>query len=33
MPPEKDASAVTNPSTLSGTPSGSCRTVKYTPRS
>ncbi|CAM5627898.1 hypothetical protein SALBM311S_09080 [Streptomyces alboniger] len=33
MPPEKAASALTNPSTVRGTPSGNCRTVKYTPRS
>ncbi len=33
VPPENMACARTYPSTVSGTPSGSCRTVKYAPRS
>ncbi|CAM5728202.1 hypothetical protein SVIOM74S_09932 [Streptomyces violarus] len=33
VPPENAASAVTKPSTVRGTSSGSCCTVKYTPRS
>ncbi len=33
VPPEKNALDRMKPSTVSGTPSGSCRTVKYAPRS